>query len=193
MDNIETQSIVVIEAGTRGITLAKMFANTNKDVMVWSAIPEEVRVLEETRRHKNLEGVIILRTICFITNIQKACENKDIILFVVLSPFVWETALKTEPFICDNQIIVDVARGVESSTLMTLTEVIRDVIDNDMVHYVALFWPTHAEEVAVEIPTTIVLVCEDLAVAQYVQKFFLRRSWGYIQMLIFTELKFVEL
>ena len=88
MDNIETQSIVVIEAGTRGITLAKMFANTNKDVMVWSAIPEEVRVLEETSRHKNLEGVIILRTICFITNIQKACENKDIILFAVLSPFV---------------------------------------------------------------------------------------------------------
>ncbi len=84
--------------------------------------------------------------------------------------------MKTEPFICDNQIIVDVARGVESSTLMTLTEVIRDVIDNDMVHYVALSGPTHAGEVAVEFPTTIVLVCEDLAVAQYVQKFFLRRS-----------------
>lgn len=171
MENTKTQSIGVLGAGTWGIALAKMLANTDKDVTVWSAIPKEVSTLEKTRRHKNLDG-IIPQAIRFTTSIQEVCTNKDIILFAVPSPFVRETALKTKPFVHDNQIIVDVAKGIESSTLMTLTEVIRDVLNNDTIHYVALSGPTHAEEVAAELPTTIVSACEDLSVAQYVQKIF---------------------
>ena len=52
------QSIGVLGAGTWGIALAKMLANTDKDVTVWSAIPEEISTLEKTRCHKNLEGTI---------------------------------------------------------------------------------------------------------------------------------------
>ena len=108
------QSIGVLGAGTWGIALAKMLANTDKDVTVWSAIPEEISTLEKTRCHKNLEGTIP-QAIRFTTSIQEVCTNKDIILFAVPSPFVRETSLKAKPFVHDNQIIVDVAKGIESS------------------------------------------------------------------------------
>ena len=87
------QSIGVLGAGTWGIALAKMLANTDKDVTVWSAIPEEISTLEKTRCHKNLEGTIP-QAIRFTTSIQEVCTNKDIILFAVPSPFVRETSFE---------------------------------------------------------------------------------------------------
>jgi glycerol-3-phosphate dehydrogenase (NAD(P)+) len=72
----------------------------------------------------------------------------------------------------NGQIIVDVAKGIEADTLFTMTEIIADELKNPTVKLVALSGPTHAEEVAKDLPTTIVSACEDIAAAERVQSVF---------------------
>lgn len=164
--------IGILGAGTWGIALARMLCNTGKDVTVWSALKDEITLLKETNRHPKLPDMVLPDKIKYTDNIEDACFEKDIIMFAVPSVFVRDTAKKIKPFIKDNQIIADVAKGIEPDTFMTLTQVISDEIKNDSVKMVVLSGPTHAEEVAFDMPTTIVCACEDIDTASCVQQFF---------------------
>ena len=105
-------------------------------------------------------------------DIEMVCKDQDILLFAVPSPFVRATARKAAKYVQDHQIIVDVAKGIEADTLFTMTQIIADELKNPAVKLVALSGPTHAEEVAKDLPTTIVSACEDLAAAERVQQVF---------------------
>ena len=166
--------IGVLGAGTWGMALARLLHRNGHKVSVWSAISREVEEFAATRRHPNLPGMEIPKEITFTGSIQEICQDKDILLFAVPSPFVRSTAKLAAPYIRDGQIIVDVAKGIESDTLLTMTGIIADEIKNPAVKLVALSGPTHAEEVAKDLPTTIVSACEDQAVAELVQNVF----WG---------------
>ena len=169
-------TIGILGAGTWGMALARMLSNSGHDVTVWSALPAEIDELSKTHRQKNLPDMVIPDKVAFTKDVKRACENNDIILFAVPSVFVRSTAKTAKKFIPDGQIIVDVAKGIEPDSLLALTQVIRDVIDDENhrnVQYVALSGPTHAEEVAVDMPTTIVSACEDLETAQKVQDIFM--------------------
>ena len=170
-------SIGVLGAGTWGMALARMLSNSEHDVTVWSAIEKEIDDLSATRCHPNLPDMIIPASIVFTKSIEEACAQKDVILFAVPSVFVRSTADKARHYIPDSQIIVDVAKGIEADTLYTMSEVIRDEIQKDGLHenlkIVALSGPTHAEEVARDLPTTIVSACTDLDVAEKVQDIFM--------------------
>ena len=106
-------SIAILGAGTWGMALAKMLKNTNKNVTVWSALPDEIEELSKTSRHPKLPNVLFPKGIEYTTDIKSAVENKDIIMFAVPSVFVRQTARKCKDYIKDNQIIVDVAKGIE--------------------------------------------------------------------------------
>ena len=166
------KKIGVLGAGTWGMALARMLCISGHEVAVWSALPEEVETFAATRQHPNLPGMTIPQEITFTGNICQICEGKDILLFAVPSPFVRETARKAAPYIKDGQIIVDVAKGIEADTLMTMTQIIADELKNPDVKLVALSGPTHAEEVAKDLPTTIVSAGEDPAAAALVQEVF---------------------
>ena len=169
-------SIGVLGAGTWGTALARMLCNSGHDVTVWSISQEEVDTLSATRRHKNLPNCEIPEKIQFTTDIKAVCEDKDILLCAVPSIFVRSTMTAAKPFISADQIIVDVAKGIEAETLFTMSEIIWDEIKNDGKHddvkIVALSGPTHAEEVAQDLPTTIVSACDDLLTAELVQETF---------------------
>lgn len=171
------ERIGILGAGTWGMALARMLCNSGKDVTVWSALPKEVEEYAATRRHPNLPGMVIPDGIAFTGELAEVCKDKDILLFAVPSVFVRTTAAQARPFIPDGQIIVDVAKGIEPGTLMFLTEVIRDEVGRDGQHdgvrYVALSGPTHAEEVALDLPTTIVSASTDQSAARRVQDVFM--------------------
>ena len=164
--------IGVLGAGTWGMALARMLANDNYRVTVWSAIENEIDELDKNRVHKNLPGMVIPDSIVFTKDIEQVCKDKDILLFAVPSIYVRSTTEKAKPFIKDNQIIVDVAKGIEADTLYTMSEVIEDVMDKK-VRVVALSGPTHAEEVARDLPTTIVSASKDIDAAKKVQDIFM--------------------
>lgn len=163
-------NISVIGSGTWGVALARMLCKTGYQVAVWSAIPSEIDQLKKTRRQKNLANIEIPETISFTKEIREACSENDILLFAVPSAFVRSTARLVAPYVQDGQIIVDVAKGIEPETLMMMSEVISSEIPQAEV--VALSGPTHAEEVARDLPTTIVAAHEDLTVAEKVQAIF---------------------
>lgn len=170
------KKIGVLGAGTWGMALARMLYNSGSEVTVWSAIEAEVDNYSKTRVHPNLPQMVIPDGIVFTKELSEVCRDKDILLFAVPSVFVRSTADKARAFIPEDQIIVDVAKGMEADTLYTMTQVIRDELQRDGTHrgvrLVALSGPTHAEEVARDIPTTIVSACGDLPTAGLVQDVF---------------------
>ena len=162
--------IGIIGAGTWGMALARMLSNARHKVTVWSALPVEIDELNRTRRQKNLPNMEIPDEVRFTGNIVDICMNKDILVFAVPSVFVRSTAKVAAPYVSADQIIVDVAKGIEPETLMTMSEVISQEIPKAKV--VVLSGPTHAEEVAMDLPTTIVAAHEDISVAECVQTIF---------------------
>ncbi len=175
MSNVK--SIGILSAGTWGVALARLLQRNGHQVTVWSKFQAEVDSLTATRVHPNLPGLTISEEITFTSDAKTVCEHKDILLFAVPSVFVRETAALMAEFIPDGQIIVDVAKGIEPDTLLTMTEVIRDELRKDGKHagvkLVALSGPTHAEEVALDMPTAIVSACTDMDVAEIVQDVFM--------------------
>lgn len=163
-------TIGIIGAGTWGIALARMLSNAGHEVNVWSALDAEIDELNITRRQKNLPNTKIPMKVSFTKDIEDACRGKDLILFAVPSVFVRTTANRASVLVPNGQIIVDVAKGIEPETLMTMSEVIASEIPQADV--VALSGPTHAEEVARDLPTTIVAANEDLTIAEQVQRIF---------------------
>ncbi len=118
--------IAVFGAGTWGIALARLLAANGRDVTVWSAIPAELKSLCTTRRHPNLPGMELPAAMHYTADIAEACTGRDILLFAVPSPFVRCHRQKGRPHIPEGQLIVDVAKGVEDKTLMTMSEIIED-------------------------------------------------------------------
>ena len=172
----EQYNIGIIGTGTWGTALACMLSKTGNQVTCWSAISEEIDKLSGTRIHPNLPGAVIPDEIVFTKEMEEVCRGRDILVFAVPSVYVRDTARKAAPFVPDGQLIVDVAKGIETDTLMTMTEIIGDVFrkmrPDIHVRLVALSGPTHAEEVAVDMPTTIVAAGEDKEAARLVQNVF---------------------
>ena len=164
--------IGILGAGTWGIALARMLTNCGHQVTVWSALPDEIDSLDSTRRQKNLPDMVIPDGTAFTKKIEEACVSKEIVLFAVPSVFVRSTSAAAKAFIPEKQIIVDVAKGIEPDSLMTMTQVIEDEVRKP-VFTVALSGPTHAEEVAKDLPTTIVSACRNMSVAEMVQDVFM--------------------
>jgi glycerol-3-phosphate dehydrogenase (NAD(P)+) len=169
--------IGVLGAGTWGIALARMLCLNGHKVTVWSALQKELDALTKTNKHPNLSGVKIPKEILYTNSIEKACAGKDLVMFSVASPFVRSTAAKAAEFITPRQVIVDVAKGIEADTLMTMSAIIEDELTkaqpNKTFKIVALSGPTHAEEVARDLPTAIVSSSKDEDAAKVVQEVFM--------------------
>jgi len=170
------KKVGVLGAGTWGSAIAKILCESENDVCVWSPIEKEVDELNATHMHKNLPGVVIPDGVKYTCNIEDACKDRDFVFFVVPSVFMRSTAEKSKPFINEEQILVIASKGIEDSTLMTLTDVVKDVLsDGDREKYndiVAFSGPAHAEEVAGNMPTTIVSACKKAKKAEDVEALF---------------------
>ena len=168
-----TNKIGVLGAGTWGMALARVLSLAGHDVTVWSALPQEIDEFSATRRHPNLPGMVIPQQIAFTKDIREAVQEQDLILFAVPSPFVRATARAACPYLPEGQIIVDVAKGIEADTMPTMTGIIESELPGKKARLVALSGPTHAEEVARDLPTTIVSASSDPEAARFVQDVFL--------------------
>lgn len=165
-------NVGIIGAGSWGIALSKLLDKNGSKVTVWSIIPEEIEMLKTKREHASkLPGVILSENIDFTTDLEATIKNNEILVMAVPSPFVRSTAKSMSPYVKDGQIIVNVAKGIEESTLKTLSEVIEEEIPNSQV--AVMCGPSHAEEVGREIPTTIVVGAKKRATAELLQSVFM--------------------
>jgi len=166
--------IGILGAGTWGTALGMALASNDHDVCIWSCFPEETEHLAATRRHPHLPDSVIPDAVGFTNDLGTLAGRADYILAVVPSVFMRNTVRELVPFLEQDTILVSAAKGIESGTLMTLTEVIRDELKKGgkRNRVCALSGPTHAEEVAKNMPTLIVSASEEVEAAESVQKLF---------------------
>ena len=164
--------VSLLGAGSWGTALAILLANNGHEVTLWSAVKDEVDMLSEHREHKDrLPGVILPENISITADLEAACTEKELIVFSVASPYVRQTAKNASPFIRDGQIIVNVAKGIEESTLYTISDILEEEIPQAKV--AVLSGPSHAEEVSKGIPTTVVIGCKCKETAHFAQDIFM--------------------
>ncbi|MDD6202861.1 MAG: NAD(P)H-dependent glycerol-3-phosphate dehydrogenase [Lachnospiraceae bacterium] len=164
--------IGMIGAGSWGIALSVLLNGNGHQVTVWSILKEEIEMLKENHEHKDkLPGVILDQRILFTNDLREAVSDKDILVLAVPSPYVRSTSKMLNEVVKEGQIIVNVAKGIEESTLMTLSQVIEEEIPAAEV--AVLSGPSHAEEVGRKIPTTIVVGARKKATAEYLQNIFM--------------------
>ena len=164
----------VLGAGSWGTALSVLLHDNGHHVTVWSIDENEVKMLSEKREHElKLPGVKIPDDMIITGDLETAVRNKDFLVLAVPSPFTRSTARKMRPFVEKDQIIVDVAKGIEESTLMTLSGQIRQEIPQADV--AVLSGPSHAEEVGRRLPTTCVVGAKSRKTAEYLQSAFISR------------------
>jgi len=161
----------VIGAGSWGTALSLVLHTNGNDVTVWSIVEQEVQMLREKHEHVDkLPGVKLPEDITFTTDLKEAIEGKDYLILAVPSVFTRSTAKSMAPFVKKGQVIVCVAKGIEENTLMTLSDIVEQEIPAADV--AVMCGPSHAEEVGIGLPTTVVAGARKKSVAEGVQDIF---------------------
>lgn len=164
-------AIGIIGAGTWGTALSIMLHNNGHSVTIWSAIKEEIEEMNLTHLHKNLPDLVIPEEISLTASLAEAMEDKTILVLAVPSVFVRSTAKRMKDYIKQAQIVINVAKGIDETSLETMSQIIEEELPEAEV--AVLSGPSHAEEVSRGIPTTCVAGAHKKAVAEYIQSVFM--------------------
>ena len=165
-------NVGVLGAGSWGTALSVLLTENGHQVTVWSIDENEVNMLNEKREHvQKLPGVKLPDSMVVTTDLEGTVKGKDFLVLAVPSPFTRSTAKKMAPFVAEGQIIVDVAKGIEEATLLTLSKQIEEEIPQADV--AVLSGPSHAEEVGRKLPTTCVIGAKTRKTAEYLQSMFI--------------------
>lgn len=162
--------IAILGAGSFGTAITKLISSYEKyEVILWSAVREEIEEIRKNKENvKYLPGVKIDTDKIFLTTDNLILKNADIVIFAVASKYVRNVAKKISNYIKKEAVIVNAAKGLEQESFKRFSQVIYEETNSKKI--VALCGPSHAEEIARFIPTTIVASCENLRIAEYIQE-----------------------
>ncbi len=164
--------IGVIGGGSWGTALAILLANKNNEVHIWVRDELQLKQMKELRENKKyLPGVFIPDEIVVTNDISKVIYNKELIVLAVASHGIRESLNEGKKDFNKEQVIVNVAKGIENDTLLRISEIVEEILPNNP--YGVLSGPSHAEEVAKNVPTTVVSASNDEEVAKYIQDIFM--------------------
>ena len=168
--------IAILGSGSFGVALARLLAKKDNEVYLWSYFEEEAKMLREEREHKDkLPNVKIPDSVVCTSDVKLALEGAKMVVMVVPSHVIRATSKTIVDYIKKDTIIVCCSKGIEQGTDMLLTEVIKEEIPQCRVG--VLSGPTHAEEVAKDIPTAIVATSENMEVAKEIQNTFMTEDF----------------
>lgn len=167
--------VSILGGGSWGIALAVLLHKNGHEITVWSALETEIEMLREKHEHKMLPGVRLLEDTVFTTDDREAVEGQDLLVMAVASSFTRRTAHRLSALVAPGQKILNVAKGIEEHTLMTLSEIIEQEIPQADV--AVMSGPSHAEEVGRGIPTTIVVGAKSKETAEYIQNLFMNEAF----------------
>ncbi len=166
--------IAVLGAGSWGTALAILLAeHGDHDVRLWEFRPDAAGKLAEERENREfLPGAPFPDPLRVTNDLREALEGTEGALIVVPSQFV-RSALERIDWDVSDKLWIGASKGIENRTLMRMSEVATEVLGEGIrERYVALSGPSHAEEVARKLPTTVVAACPDLDHARRVQTWF---------------------
>lgn len=169
-------NIAVVGSGSWGTALAILLSNAGHNIKMWSRSQQDAEIINVRRENpKYLEGVVIPAAIDCYTDIEKTLYNTEVVVLAIPSQHIRENVREFSRMLRCGQVVVSASKGIEINTLMRLSQVIMEEAPG--VKVAALSGPSHAEEVAKNIPTTIVAASEDIDVARFIQDTFMTPSF----------------
>jgi glycerol-3-phosphate dehydrogenase (NAD(P)+) len=167
--------IAVLGAGSWGTTLAILLTENSHSVTLWSFLEKDAETIVRTRENPAfLPGIRIPESVSVTSDIDSALAGCEMIVVAIPSQFIRSTLTKLRGVDFSNMYLVNVAKGVENGTLMTMSEMLHDTLPRLTPDRIAtLSGPSHAEEVSRRIPTTVVVASTSLETARKVQSVFM--------------------
>lgn len=170
------KKIGIIGAGSWGTALAVNLTRNHHEAVIWSIMEEEIQMLQKNREHLDkLPGIKLDESIQFTTDMEKAIKGMDMLVLAVPSIFTRSTSKAMAPFVEKGQIIACVAKGIEDDTFMTITDIVEQEIPQADV--CILSGPSHAEEVGLGLPTTVVAGAKTRRSAEFIQDTFMNETF----------------
>ena len=167
----EIKKIGVIGAGSFGTALAMTLTQKGHEVTLWARRTEQIEEMRRTRQNpRYLPEIPLPETLDLTDDLQEAVTDKDLLLMAVPAQTFRGVFTQVSACMDARTPIVNVAKGIEKGSLLRLSEVARQILPE--VRYAALSGPSHAEEVARALPTTVVTASEDADLAIAVQDVF---------------------
>ena len=163
----------VLGAGSWGTTLALHMTRLGHPVKLWEFRSDAVRRMRMDGENKEfLPGHLFPEILIPTDDIQEAVKDADICLLVVPSHAVRETVKRIPDGLPSGCVMVSATKGIEQNSLMRMSEVVADVWKGkfDWNKFVALTGPSHAEEVSIGLPTTVVAASMDIKAAKFIQE-----------------------
>lgn len=184
--------IAVLGAGSWGTTLAILLADNSHSVTLWSYREADVEVMRSTHENPDfLPGIPIPPAVVVTHDFEEALRKAEMVIGAVPSQYLRNVLSQARQHISPEVTIVNVAKGVENGTLMTMSEMISDVLPgHDPSKIATLSGPSHAEEVSRRIPTTVVVASSEIETARHVQRAFMM---PYFRVYASNDIKGVEI
>ncbi|NQT97193.1 MAG: NAD(P)H-dependent glycerol-3-phosphate dehydrogenase [Candidatus Marinimicrobia bacterium] len=170
--NYSDKNIVVLGCGSWGGTVAQLLAENEYKLKVWHKFPNELERMDKTRRHPFIPELVFSENIEFTGSLEYAIADTDLIIIAVPSHIVRTMISEISAYIPTDAIIVNLSKGIENDSLMTMSQVIHASGGIEYDRIVTLSGPSHAEEVARQVPTTLVAASSSMETAHLVQHIF---------------------
>lgn len=163
-------NVSVLGCGTWGSAVAQSLADKGIAVTAWQRYENKSLEMESSRRHPILTDFEFNSNIIFTANFNNAIEFGDIIILAVPSHVVRDVISQAKKELTKDTIIVNLAKGIENNTLMTMSQVIHAESGLKEDQIVSLYGPSHAEEVVRKLPTTLVAGCVERNTSTLIQE-----------------------
>jgi glycerol-3-phosphate dehydrogenase (NAD(P)+) len=184
--------ITVLGAGSWGTTLALVLHHNHHKVNLWTFDNAQAEYLRSKRENVEfLPGLSLPPEIEITTDIETSCQERDMIVAAVPSQFLRSVLQRIAHLDLEHTIICNVAKGIENGSLMTMSEVLLDVLMHERKENLAILsGPSHAEEVSLKLPTMVVSASFKMKTAKMVQEAFMN---DYFRVYVNEDIRGVEL
>jgi len=163
------QKITVLGGGSWGTAIAKMLTEKGYDTILWMRSKENAKEIIDTRLNKKyLPNILLPKELKVSTDKNKSIRDRDLLIFAIPTQNIRSFLQEIKDDIAENQIVCNVAKGLEASTHKRISQIFKEELEN--VRFGTLSGPSHAEEVSKKMPTTVVAASEDSYVAEYIQE-----------------------
>ena len=162
--------ISLLGCGTWGSAVAQLLAEKGFEVTAWQRNEEKAAEMTRTRKHPNLTDLVFNEKIVFTSDLNDTLKSADIIILATPSHSIRELVPRVEFGMKAQSIIVNLAKGIDLNTLMTMSQLIQVESNIGSDQIVSLYGPSHAEEVVRKLPTTLVAACPKNTTSKTIQE-----------------------
>lgn len=163
--------IAFVGGGSFGTSLGILLANKGNDVTIYDVNKDVVNDININRKNdKYIKGLNIPKNLTATLNMEEALNAANFVVIAVPSHVIRVVSRDISKYIGKDIPVICIAKGIEDGSYKRLSEVIEDELQNPVV---ILSGPSHAEEVAFSIPTSVVTTSKNMKYAEEVQDLFM--------------------